>query len=126
MAERVVDDLEAIEVEEQDGQTGVVALRVRQRDGQTVLEQQAVRQVRQRVVIGEVFDLLLGVRALGDVAHYADHAVALDRRQRNFLRERAVFAAQSRGLAAPAPALRHDRDDRRDQPHLLRRLVQIA
>jgi hypothetical protein len=76
VTEGIVDDLEAIEIEEEHGQARAFALRVRQRHGEAVLEQQAVRQIRQRVVIGEMLDLLLGVRALGDVADDAHHAAA--------------------------------------------------
>ena len=43
--------------------------------------------VGQRVVVGEVLDLLLGVRPLGDVADDADHAAAVDRGERDLLRE---------------------------------------
>jgi hypothetical protein len=81
VAERIVDDLEAVEVEEEHGQARAFALRVRQRDGEAVLEQQPIRQVRQRVVIRQVLDLLLGICALGDVADHADHPAAADRRQ---------------------------------------------
>ena len=124
VAERVVDDFEAIEVEEEDRQPAVIALRVRQRDGQAVLEQQAVRQAGQRVVIREVLDLLFGVRPLGDVADDADHAAALDGGERDLLREREAVAPPSRRFAAPPPTLMHDRQDRIREPFVGRRFVQ--
>ena len=64
VAERVVDDLEAVEVEEEDGQPLVVAVGLRHGERQAVVEEEAVGQVRQRVVEGEVLDLLLGPLAL--------------------------------------------------------------
>jgi hypothetical protein len=48
------------------------------RDGEPILEEEAVGQVRQRVVIREMLDLLLGVRPLGDVADDADQVAAGD------------------------------------------------
>ena len=64
VAERVVDDLEAVEVEEEDGQPLVVPVGLGHGERQAVVEEQAVGQVRQRVVEGEVLDLLLGALAL--------------------------------------------------------------
>ena len=65
--EGVVDDLEAVEVQEEDGEPLVVAVRLRHGERQAVVEEQPVGQVRQRIVKGEVLDLLLGPLALGDV-----------------------------------------------------------
>ena len=66
VAERVVDALEFVDVDIEHRQ-----LPVRRGVGQFALEpfveQRAVRQVGQRVVMGEVGDALLGAAALGDV-----------------------------------------------------------
>ena len=67
MSERVVDDLEAVEVEEEHGELLVVAVGLGHRERQAVAEEEAVRQVGQRIVEGEVLDLLLGALPLGDV-----------------------------------------------------------
>ena len=66
VAERVVDALEFVDVDIEHRQ-----LPVRRDVGQFALEpfveQRAVRQIGQRVVMGEVGDALLGAAALGDV-----------------------------------------------------------
>ena len=67
VAQGVVDDLEAIEVEEQDGQPRRAAVRLGHRDGEAVVEQQPVGQAGEGVVVGELLDLLLGALALGHV-----------------------------------------------------------
>ena len=59
VTERVVDELELIDVEEENGRTALGALRVRQRHGDAIAEQRAVRQSGQRVVIRLILDLLL-------------------------------------------------------------------
>ena len=58
VAEAVVDHLEAIEIQEQDGQLVGPPLRPRQRVAQTVHEQRAVHQVRQRVPEGLAGELV--------------------------------------------------------------------
>ncbi len=76
MAERVVDVLEAVEVEEEDGEElVVVAARAAQGELEVVTQERAVRQARQAVVEGRVAEVIfarlqLGARALklGDVA----------------------------------------------------------
>ena len=69
VAEAVVDDLEAVEVEEEDGgQRARGSRRERSIDlPQAVHEQRAVGQAGQRVVQGVVEQLLLGLLAVGDV-----------------------------------------------------------
>ena len=79
MAERVVDDLEAIEIEKHHRQRMLHAPRVRERDRQAIAEQPAVRQAGQRIVIGLILDLLLDPLALGDVARDADDLADLCR-----------------------------------------------
>ena len=68
VAEAVVDDLEAVEVEEEDGgQPLRLAARALDRLPQPVHEQRAVGQAGERVVEGVVEELLLGLLAVGDV-----------------------------------------------------------
>ena len=76
-------------------------------------------------MVGEVLDLLLGVRPLADVADDADDAAAVERRQRDLLRERDVVAAQPGRLPAPAPAVDHRREDEVPEALVLRVLVKI-
>ena len=75
---RVVQVLEVVQVEEQRGALAAVAGRELQVALQLVVEAAPVRQPGQRVVVGEVLDLLLGVCTLGDVAHDADESAAFE------------------------------------------------
>ena len=75
VAERVVDDLEAIEIEEHDGERPLQPPGVRQGHGQPIAKQTAVGKPGQRVVIGLIFDLLFGVLSLRDVARDGDELV---------------------------------------------------
>ena len=78
MTERVVDQLELIEVEEEHRQAAVTAPRQPEGLGEAVLEQDAVRQTGQGVVIGLVDELALGVLAPRDVEQGAfDHRLRL-------------------------------------------------
>ena len=70
--ERIVDQLEAVEVEDHDREQLLAAPRPLDRLGQTVIEQQAVGQAGQRIVVGEVADRLLGVFADCDVTNRQD------------------------------------------------------
>jgi hypothetical protein len=72
MAERVVDVLEAVEIDEQDGQPGLVAVRTLQCLVQPVAQQQAVGQAGQRVVVCLVVELSCASAQLGDVGEYPD------------------------------------------------------
>ena len=74
MAEAVVDDLEAVEVEEQDGGAAlrVVALGAPDRLVQAVQEQHAVGEAGERVVERVVLQAALGLAAVGDVGDRAD------------------------------------------------------
>src|SRR5262249_34912962 len=106
VAESVVDVLEAVEVEEEDGGLALAAPRVGERLAQAVAEQAAVRQAGEWIMQGEMSDLLLRASALGDVlgagderfrlaARVGDHiGVALGRKDR-------AVAAQPQTLAAP-------------------------
>ena len=73
VAERVVDDLEAVEVEEEDGDAALAPARAPQRLAEAVEEQRAVGQPGERVVQRAVGELELGALALGDVARDAHH-----------------------------------------------------
>ena len=68
VAERVVDQLEAVDVEEHHGEALGGAAGLGERHGQAVGEEGAVWEIGQSVVIGEVADHLFGLLALGDVA----------------------------------------------------------
>ena len=76
VAEAVVDDLEAVEVEEQHGRAalGVMALGAPDRLVQAVQEQDAVGQAGERVVERVVLQAALGLAAVGDVGDRADDA----------------------------------------------------
>ncbi len=73
VAERVVHALEMVEVEEHHRERLAAALRVQDREREPVVEQDAVRQVCQRVVIRLVPALLLGALAVRDVDEAAFH-----------------------------------------------------
>ena len=82
VAERIVDELEAIEIEEQQGHRLAVALRVVERVGEALVEHVAVGQSRQSVVRCDVEEVLLGLLAgheLADLA--ADHSHHLQERR---------------------------------------------
>ena len=69
MAEAVVDELEAVEVEEEHRDAALRALGVCERVREAVDEQQAVGEAREVVVDGLVRERLLGALAVRDVAH---------------------------------------------------------
>ena len=69
VTETVVDELEAVEVEEQDRDVALGAFGARQRVREAVDEQQAVGEVGEVVVQRLVRERLLGALAVGDVAH---------------------------------------------------------
>jgi hypothetical protein len=68
VAQRVVDDLEAVEVEKDDGHPALAPARAAQRLAEAVEEQRAIGQPGEPVVQGAVGELQLGALALGDVA----------------------------------------------------------
>ncbi len=111
VAERVVDDLEVIEVEAQHRQRFLGALGLRQHEAEVVAEQRAVGQAGEQVVVGLVVHGFLGLLALGDIL---GDAVAAD----EALLERAGFlvvhagGGQFDGLAAAIHQARaaHSRD----------------
>ncbi len=72
VAQRVVDVLEVIEIEENQRQRLMAALRAAERVADAVLEQAAVRQPGERIEMREPLDMLLRCLVLGDVAEDAD------------------------------------------------------
>ena len=73
VAERVVDDLEAVEIEEEHAQPLLQAMGLRHRDVEAVVEEQPVGQAGEDVVVGQALDLLLGALPLRDVEGDAEH-----------------------------------------------------
>ena len=77
MAQAVVDELEAVQVDQQHPQRAVLAARQGHRLRQAVAQQGAVGQARQHVVVGDMLDLLLGQLALRDFRARAPVAAKL-------------------------------------------------
>ena len=67
VAERVVDALEVIEVDEHHREQSALALRAGDAAREAVGEQEPVRQPGQRIARGELRDSRLGLLPLGDV-----------------------------------------------------------
>ena len=81
MAERVVDVLEVVEVEEQQGAAQIMALEQGDLLGQAVHQQGAVGQVGQRIVVGQVLYLRLRLLQFADIARgeqQAGYAIEFD------------------------------------------------
>jgi hypothetical protein len=70
MSEAVVDELEPVEVEEQDGRQGAVTRQTRERMLEPVEEQRPIGQPGERVVQRTMADLVLGRLALERVGQY--------------------------------------------------------
>ena len=81
--EAVVDELEVVEVDVEDGERSPAVLHVRDRGVEPASELVAVGQAGQRIVIGAVGELLLGTLAVADVVDHAlgERATPLDLRQ---------------------------------------------
>ena len=71
MSQRVVDALEAIQIDEHDGDMFAVAMRARHRLFQLLMKQLSIRQACERIVHREVVHFVLGVFALRDVVYRA-------------------------------------------------------
>ena len=71
MPERVVDLLETVEIDQQDREALVIAMRSQDRLLQSIEEQRAVREVGERVVIREVGDALAGQVAFAPHRRFA-------------------------------------------------------
>ena len=78
MPHRVVDLLEAVQIEDQQRARRLGAVGDAQRLGETIVQQQPVRQIGQRIVIGQVRDPLLDPAPLAPRGRFGD--LALDRR----------------------------------------------
>ena len=98
MAERVVDALELVDIDVIDRKL-LASRDLRQLRLQPLVEQRAVRQVGQRVEMGEVGDALLGAPALGDVFVGGDPA-AVGQRLVHDLHRTAVGRLDDDGLLA--------------------------
>ena len=104
VAERVVDVLEPVEVEEQHGKLAAPAMRAGDRLSDPVREQRAVGQAGQRVVMRHVDHALVGEAALGDLGLQSGvRAGELQGPLLDALLERALGAAQRTlgGVALP-------------------------
>ena len=106
VAERVVDVLEAIAIEEQHREPAAVAARQRDRPREPIVQQQPVRQVGQRVVLGEVQHLQAALARHDDVAEHdhgaEDVALAIVNRRRRMLDRRFVAVAADQDVVALA------------------------
>ena len=110
MAERVVDVLEAVEIEKQHGELAAPAVRPGDRLPDPIGEQRAVGQAGQRVVMGHVHDALVGKTPFGDFGLQSGvDAGELERALLDALLERALGAAQrpARCVALPVLPLDH-------------------
>ena len=105
MAQRVVDVLEAIEVQQKNSEHLLIATRGQQRLAQTVAEQAAVRQARKCVVESLVFQRV-GVRlAFRDIAERRDEHVTrpdLHRADDELEREKAAVLSLAHRLVRAA------------------------
>ena len=104
VAEGVVDQLEAVDVDEHDCERAGAALRLRDRELEAILEQHPVGQVGELVVVGLEGDDLLGALALGDVARdavEADHAAVVLLRDHRDAGQRNGHAAALAAAVAP-------------------------
>ena len=72
VTERVVDNLEVVEVQEQHGERLAVLAPPPERVLDAIAEQRPVREVGNRIVEGLIGELLLELLALGDVAQVDD------------------------------------------------------
>lgn len=77
LPQRVVDGLEAVQVQEHQRHHPLVALRPRKRLREAVLEEGPVRQARQVIVLGQVGEVLLGPFALDSIADGPRYQVAV-------------------------------------------------
>ena len=71
VAQRIVDHLEVVQVQQQQSHAAVLAVGARQRVGQGAVEFMAVRQLRDRVDVGQVVQMAF--RMLGGAARAAHH-----------------------------------------------------
>ena len=76
MAERIVDVLEPVQVEEQHRHPGFLATRADDGPAEALGQQRPVRQAGQGVVVGQVAQFLLGALPVGDVVDHGDEVTA--------------------------------------------------
>ncbi len=74
MAERLVHNLEAVQIDVHDGDPQAVAMRLRHRLCKPVLHQEAVRKPGEHVIVGEELRPLFGALAFADVARSQNDA----------------------------------------------------
>jgi hypothetical protein len=72
MAEGVVDDLEAVKIQEHHADFPSVAAGFRQQLGESHVQRHAIRQTGQRIMLGDVPHAFLGLLAFGDVGEDPD------------------------------------------------------
>ena len=93
MAQRIVDALETIKINEHHRHVLVIAPRTQHIFFQLLVKQLSIGQPCQRVVHGEVMHFLLGLLALGDVMHgavQAHHLAAVIGGGRRLYMDRAI------------------------------------
>ena len=98
VAQRVIDRLEPVKVEEHQHHPRLIAFSLLQRGVQTVLEQRAVWQVGQGVVIGQAMNTLFTGLAFADVAeeaHIAGQIAFVIEHGRDADPRRVVFTVQA-------------------------------
>ena len=88
MAKRVVDKVEVVDVEEQDGDGGAAAIVTCERVGEAVEEEDAIREAGERVVHGAPLEQLLRAAERGDVLHLRDEPRGSARQVARNLRDR--------------------------------------
>ena len=76
VAERVVDDLEVVQVQEQHRHAAALPPGAHHRTRQALGQQAAVGQAGQGVVVGQIAQLLLGALLVGDVVDHRDEVAA--------------------------------------------------
>ena len=74
MAQRIVDALEAIQINKHHAKVATAALRAQHRVFQLLLKELAIGQARQRVIHGQIMHLFFGVLAFGNILHSAVQA----------------------------------------------------
>ena len=115
MAQRIVDDLEPVEIDEQQRELPLIALRGLDRAAQQPVEHLPVGQVRQAVMRGEIFDPLVGpglfVGAV-EILQRKGHVVGEPLQQfGEFGRERVLLGGNEHHDADDLPA--HEQRERR-------------
>src|ERR1700687_749215 len=74
VAERVVDALEVVEIDDHDGDVVVVTRRALDTDLEPVAEEGPGGEIGERIVVGEILEVFVRLFTLGDVVAYCDAA----------------------------------------------------